>query len=193
MPIRNRKGGSKYKKGARGAPAEEKLILRKDSDGELYAKVTKACGNGRFMVRLVHYRDQDPVLADVDVMGILPGRMRRRKWKHFVTVNDFVLIAQREFQSDNSKVDILHKYDPCSVRKLTKMGAVPDEDNVDIALEDDAGASYIIDNAGKSGSGDSGGGMKIAGAMGGESAPPPAHNGPVAEDCWEEEFDFDEI
>ena len=134
MSIRNRKGGSKYKRGKRGAPTEEKLILRKESDGELYAKVTLACGGGRFMVRLVDYSNQDPILASEDVMGILPGRMRRRKWKHFVTVNDYVLIAQREFQSDNSKVDILHKYDQCSTRKLIKMGVVPDDDNMDIAM-----------------------------------------------------------
>ena len=131
MPGNRKKGGGNKRNRKKGIQTEEKLILRNESDGELYARITKACGSGRFMIRLVQYTDNDvPVLVPTEVMGILPGRMRVRKWRHFVTVGDYVLIQQRSFQTEQDKVDILHKYDSSSAKKLIKMSAIPDEDEI---------------------------------------------------------------
>jgi hypothetical protein len=71
-------------------------------------------------------------------MGILPGRLKRQKWKNFVAENDYVLIAKREFQSDdNQKVDIIMKYTPEATRKLSNMNEIPsvgDENHEDTAF-----------------------------------------------------------
>ena len=171
-----RKKGGKHVRRKTGALTEEKLILRDESGGEVYARVSAACGSGRFMVKLVQYDETNtPILAPSEVLGILPGRMRRRKWKHFVAVNDYVLIQQRSFQTEQNKVDILHKYDAGSAKKLAKMRAVPDDYGEEILFGDDDG--------GRGGAG----GSAAASVADGEPAvgAPPA----VTKDSWEEEFD----
>lgn len=141
MP-KNKKGGARFKKGVNnsGVQIEEKIVTRSITDNEYYAKVDKPLGSGRFMLRLVlKASDHDrPILSSMSYMGILPGRLKRQKWKNFVAENDYVLIAKREFQSDdNQKVDIIMKYTPEATRKLSNMNEIPsvgDENHEDTAF-----------------------------------------------------------
>lgn len=90
---------------------EQKHLVFKE-DIEEYAKVTSLLGDNRIML----------VLPDeTQVMGIIPGRFRKRVW---ITVDDILLVDRREFQSD--KVDILHKYSHEDVNKLNKIGELPE-------------------------------------------------------------------
>ena len=130
--VKNSKGGSRFKKGAKHSGVqqmEEKLVFRNAEDDQHYAKVTQSLGSGRFVLQVVVNRsDGQPPLLDtrVNYLGILPGRMKKQKWKHFVAPNDFVLISKREFQAaDNNKVDIVMKYSTEAVRKLSKMSEIP--------------------------------------------------------------------
>lgn len=180
-----RKKGGKHVRRKTGALTEEKLILRDEGGGEVYARVSAACGSGRFMVKLVQYDETNaPILAPSEVLGILPGRMRRRKWKHFVTVNDYVLVQQRSFQTEQNKVDILHKYDAGSAKKLAKMRAVPDDYGEEILFGEDDGSR--VDGVG--GSADGVGSAGAASVADGQPA-----GAPMTKDSWEEGFDFDEI
>lgn len=170
-----KKGGGKRKN--KGVQSEEKLIIRDEGQNELYARVTASCGHGRFMVRLVQYAEDDaPVLCATPIMAILPGRMKRRRWKHFVAPNDYVLIQQREFQTEQNKVDILHKYDNSAEKKLIKMRHIPDDDRV--TMEED----MTFDVQGDAADGD-GGGL----GFGPGAATAPA--APVSTEAWEETFD----
>ena len=108
-----------------GEPIERKLVLR-DDDSHVYAKVIKAYGSGRFEVSLVRYIEEKPILSDTSVMAILPGRMKKQKWKHFVSASDFVLVSIRSFEE--GKVDILHKYDQSHVQQLKGLNEIPDTD-----------------------------------------------------------------
>tara|TARA_Y200000002_G_C22633725_1_gene643690 strand:- start:919 stop:1404 length:486 start_codon:yes stop_codon:yes gene_type:complete len=135
MP-KNKKGGSKFKKSKKPVQFEEKLILAQDN--EHYAKITKVYGSGRFGLNLISKSNNDDnvqIVTTKEYMGILPGRMRRQKWKNFISVNDIVLIALRDFQTDDTKVDILHKYKEESTKKLEQMRLIPDINNYQ--LDDD--------------------------------------------------------
>lgn len=112
---------------------EEKVVFRDAEDDQHYAKVTQSLGSGRFVLHMVVNRtDGQPPLLDttVNYMGILPGRMKKQKWKNFVAPNDYVLISKREFQAeDNKKVDIVMKYSTEAVRKLSKINEIPKGDD----------------------------------------------------------------
>lgn len=194
MPMR-KKGGNKGRRKT-GAPTEEKLILRDEEGGEVYARVSAVCGSGRFMLKLVQYDEaRTPILSPTDVMGILPGRMkfRRNKRKQFVSVNDYVLIQQRDFQTEQDKVDILHKYDSNSAKKLAKMRAVPDdvgeESQIYFGHEGDEDADGLGIGASTSGASTAGGG----GSAAAEATAASGASAGAAQGGWKEGFDFDEI
>ena len=77
-----------------------------------YAIVTRALGDCRFNVYCI--RDE------MERMGIVPGRMRRRVYVH---VGNLVLISRREFETD--KVDIVHKYSDSEGRQLQVYDEIP--------------------------------------------------------------------
>ena len=135
---------------------------------------------GRFVLQVVVNRtDGQPPLLDTTVsyLGILPGRMKKQKWKHFVAPNDFVLISKREFQAaDNNKVDIVMKYSTEAVRKLSKMNEIPKG-------EDDGEDSLFIGEDEQEGGGQSSSSKKKV-----VSTPPEEE-----EDKTEWKVDFDDI
>ena len=56
--------------------------------------------------------------------------MRKQKYRNFVRSNDLVLIAKREFQTNDEKVDIIHVYKDNALRKLIRMGHVPQIESI---------------------------------------------------------------
>ena len=80
MPGKKTSNKAKARKKT-GDPVERKLVLRDDDESQVYAKVVKAYGSGRFEVALVRYIEDKPTLNDTTVMAILPGRMKKQKWK----------------------------------------------------------------------------------------------------------------
>lgn len=131
---------------------EEKVVFRNSGDDQHYAKVIQSLGSGRFILHVVVNRaDGQPPLLDTssNYMGILPGRMKKQKWKNFVSPNDFVLISKRDFQADdNRKVDIVMKYSSEVARKLIKMNEIPkgeDEETDSMFIDEDV----VTDNSTK--------------------------------------------
>lgn len=99
--VKNTKGGKGAKKQKNSTSFEtdpNKTIVYKDDSGQqLYAQVEKVLGNSRYDVycedgvqRIAHMR----------------GKLRRNR----VQIGDIVLIALREFQTDDKKCDIIHKH-----------------------------------------------------------------------------------
>ena len=103
-----KKGG---KKKGKGSQTTEKRPITLKGDMEEYAKITKTLGNRRMTV----------VLPDTsEIMALIPGRFRKRCW---MSIGDVVLISRRNFQ--DTKVDIVHKYNSDEHRKLFKEGEIP--------------------------------------------------------------------
>lgn len=103
-----KKGG---KKNGKGSQITEKRPITLRGEMEEYAKIMKSLGDRRMTV----------VLPDSsEILALIPGRFRKRCW---INVGDIVLISRREFQ--DTKVDIVHKYNSDELRKLFKKGEIP--------------------------------------------------------------------
>ena len=89
----------------------KKRVLQIRKDMEEDGKIIKMLGDRRVTIMLP---------CTTQVIGIIPGRFRKRCW---MKVGDIVLVAIRDFQKD--KVDIIHKFDSNETRDLTKMLEIP--------------------------------------------------------------------
>ena len=103
-------------------PTVRTMVLKED--GEEYAVVTKVLGNCRYKVKLN--------MSEKEVVGRLPGRMRKHKKECWVELNSVVLVSLRDFQEEI--VDILHVYTDAEVRKLKKEKEYFEEDQKDAEI-----------------------------------------------------------
>ena len=117
MP-KNKIGGKKGRKGGNKNNGQQKQELIFMEDGQAYAQVTKIYGNGRFEVRCFDGKIR---------LGILRGKMRKRVW---VNQGDFVLVGLRDFQTNDDKCDIMHKYTIDHARALKAYGELPAESKI---------------------------------------------------------------
>lgn len=135
--VKNTKGGSRHKKAKNYTGQTEKIVMCDENADEHYAYVSRAYGNGQFGVHLVQSDIEGTLTLTVkEYRGRISGRMRKRKFRNFVRANDLVLIAKRDFQTNDEKVDIIHVYKHDVVKKLAKMGHVPMIDNLQDSTND---------------------------------------------------------
>jgi translation initiation factor 1A len=129
-----KKGGKKNKKKKTGGNNDgyERELIFKDAEGQEYGQILRLLGNCRMecncfdgVTRLVHIR----------------GKIRKKDW---IIVGDVVLLSLRDFE--DSKADVLMKYNTKEVRRLKNLGEIPedvkinegdieDEDKVDIGFD----------------------------------------------------------
>ena len=92
---RNRRRGSQER-------GRRELIYKED--GQQYAEVQKALGDGRFTVQCYD---------NISRIGKIRGKDHRRMW---IGVGDLILISLRDFEDE--KADIIHKYSTEEDRSL---------------------------------------------------------------------------
>jgi len=131
MPKNKGKGGKNRRRGKN--ESEEKRELQQKDAGQEYAQVTRMLGNGRLEA---HCFDGKKRLCHIR------GKMRKRVW---VNQGDIVLIGLRDFQ--DTKADVIKKYNAEEARRLKKLGQLPHEwqlDGGDEARpkEDDVGFDF---------------------------------------------------
>ena len=129
--AKKKKGKSKKKK---YVAAKRELVYK--NYAEEYGVITKKLGDRRMMVSLIS--------GGPDVMGIIPGRFRRRCW---FDIGDLILTSSREFQK--GKLDIIYKYRPEEKRLLIKYGEVPpafDITGPDNTEEEETGIVFELDD-----------------------------------------------
>ena len=107
MPAKQKKSGKN--KGGSSEPTKRALIYKQDM--EEYSQITKMLGARRVTVM---FPDKTEFIA------IIPGRFRKRCW---MKVGDIVIVSRREFQE--TKMDILHKYNDDEVKVLLKEYEIP--------------------------------------------------------------------
>ena len=111
----NAKGGKKYKKGGKKNHSNERQLIYKDpKESQEYAKITKVNGNRRFNVSC---------FDGIDRLGICAGNIKKRVW---INNGDIVLISKWDFQTDDSKCHIIHKYEEDEVKRLKAEDQFPD-------------------------------------------------------------------
>ena len=117
MPKNKGKGGKKFKKGKHENLSKREMVFK--DDGQAYAVVTKMLGNGR--VNLCYFtQDKNNDFKQNEALGIIRGSMRKKVW---ISTNDIVLVSIRDYEQ--SKVDILHKYDNDEANSLFKSNEIP--------------------------------------------------------------------
>jgi len=103
--------GIKKKKNKKYANEKSVLVLKQD-DSESYAKVVKMLGSGRLTCKLPDGRE---------ILGIIPGRMKKKK--QWIKLNDIILVSIRDYQED--KADILCVYNYSDVETLKSQNLIP--------------------------------------------------------------------
>lgn len=78
-----------------------------NSECEEYAYVKKLLGNCRLLVI---------TSSGLDVIGVIRGSLRKFNKRVIIEAGDIVVVSTRDFQ--NSKVDIVHKYNAEQVKSL---------------------------------------------------------------------------
>ncbi len=106
---------SNVSKGKYKSKITSEPVLVTKTDGQEYAFVLKPVGDGKFKVLCYD---------NVERLGVLRGSMKNGRKKVWVSEKDHVLVSFRDFTE--KKCDIIHKYSPEDVRKLKKLGHLPD-------------------------------------------------------------------
>ena len=103
--------GGKGRRKAKAVSAKSNELIFADTYSS-YAYVKENNGSGHFRVLCTD---------GLERMGVLRGSMRKRVW---VRKGDIVLVTLRDFE--DSKADIVHKYNGAEVSRLSNMGEVPE-------------------------------------------------------------------
>lgn len=111
MPKNKGKGGKNRRRGKNENEDEKRELVFKE-DGQEYAQVLKMLGNGRLeafcfdgVKRLCHIR----------------GKLRKKVW---INQGDIILVGLRDYQ--DTKADVILKYNPDEARNLKSYGELPE-------------------------------------------------------------------
>ncbi|GFV42574.1 eukaryotic translation initiation factor 1A, X-chromosomal [Trichonephila clavipes] len=126
MPKNKGKGGKNRRRGKNENETEKRELVFRE-DGQVYAQVIKMLGDGRLdamcfdgVKRLCHIR----------------GKLRKKVW---INQGDIILLGLRDFQ--DSKADVILKYNPDEARNLKAYGELPEHakinDTVTFGEEED--------------------------------------------------------
>ena len=98
----------------RGSQEKVRRELIYKEDGQEYAEVQKALGDGRFTMQCYD---------NISRIGKIRGKHHRRMW---IGVGDLILISLRDFE--DGKADVLHKYSTEEARSLQVATSVESTD-----------------------------------------------------------------
>jgi len=111
MPKGKGKGGKNRRRGQN--QSQQKRDLQLKEDGQEYAVVRKMLGNGRLTAFCFDGKERQCHIR---------GKMRKKVW---ISKDDYILLGLRDFQ--DSKADVILKYNPDEVRELKARKEIPQE------------------------------------------------------------------
>ena len=132
---KNFKGGKKHKRGKNTSEMKPKSIFK--DDGQVYARVLKILGNGRFTLqcfnKTLNETDNSYHINSTERLGIIRGKMRNRVW---INNNDIVIASLREYES--GKVDIIHKYNAEEHHLIkSEISTINETSNINFSIEEE--------------------------------------------------------
>ncbi|KAJ2559313.1 Translation initiation factor 1A [Coemansia sp. RSA 1933] len=128
------KGGKNRRRGKNDKDESSKRELIFKEEGQEYAQVVKMLGNGRL---------EASCFDGVSRLAQIRGSMRKKIW---INQGDIILVSLREYQ--DSKGDVIQKYNPEEARLLKQYGELPENfnleegDNLDNEGENDDGIEF---------------------------------------------------
>jgi len=131
---KNFKGGKKHKRGKNTSEMKPKSIFK--DDGQVYARVLKILGNGRFTLqcfnKTLNETDNSYHINSTERLGIIRGKMRNRVW---INNNDIVIASLREYEA--GKVDIIHKYNAEEHHLIkSEISTINETSNINFSIEE---------------------------------------------------------
>ena len=108
----NNKGCKKYKRNKNVIQENKNTRFKDENESQEYALITKALGNCRFEVMCFDGKSR---------LATMCGKMRKRV---FVNQGELVLVSLRDWQ--DSKCDIIDKYNQNDIQKLKQLKYIPD-------------------------------------------------------------------
>ena len=134
----NNKGGKKYKRNKNTVLENRNTRFKDEDESQEYAQITSALGNCRFDVLCFDGKSR---------LATMCGKMRKRV---FVNQGEIVLVSLRDWQ--DSKCDIIEKYNQNDIQKFRQKKLIPDfikfEDtkiNDDLNEDNDLGFVFSTD------------------------------------------------
>ncbi|KAJ2091805.1 Translation initiation factor 1A [Coemansia sp. RSA 986] len=117
IPINNIIGGKNRRRGKNDKDESSKRELIFKEEGQEYAQVVKMLGNGRL---------EASCFDGVNRLAQIRGSMRKKIW---INQGDIILVSLREYQ--DSKGDVIQKYNPEEARLLKQYGELPENFNLE--------------------------------------------------------------
>ncbi|KAJ1667889.1 Translation initiation factor 1A [Coemansia sp. RSA 1646] len=111
------KGGKNRRRGKNDKDESSKRELIFKEEGQEYAQVVKMLGNGRL---------EASCFDGVNRLAQIRGSMRKKIW---INQGDIILVSLREYQ--DSKGDVIQKYNPEEARLLKQYGELPENFNLE--------------------------------------------------------------
>lgn len=132
MPKNKGKGGKNRRRGKNENDAEKRELIFKE-DGQEYAQVLKMLGNGRL---------EALCFDGVKRLCQIRGKLRKKVW---INQGDIVLVGLREYQ--DSRADVILKYNPDEARNLKSYGELPEHAKINdtVTFGDDEDDDNIIE------------------------------------------------
>ncbi|KAJ2571802.1 Translation initiation factor 1A [Coemansia sp. RSA 1813] len=110
-------GGKNRRRGKNDKDESSKRELIFKEEGQEYAQVVKMLGNGRL---------EASCFDGVNRLAQIRGSMRKKIW---INQGDIILVSLREYQ--DSKGDVIQKYNPEEARLLKQYGELPENFNLE--------------------------------------------------------------
>lgn len=130
----NKKGGKKFKKNKKQV-FENKMIYKDSKENEIYGRVTRKLGNGRFTINCFDGKER---------LGVVAGSLRKKLW---INNDDIVIVSLWEFTTNSDKCSIVHKYELDQVKKLIQENEIPEMNDLEMFnVEDNDYIPFDISN-----------------------------------------------
>jgi len=111
MPKNKGKGGKNRRRGKNENESEKRELVFKE-EGQEYALVLKMLGNGRLNAQCLDGQER---------LCHIRGKLRKKVW---INQGDLILLGLRDYQ--NTKADVILKYNPDEARFLKDYGELPE-------------------------------------------------------------------
>ena len=128
MVIKKKGAKSKKKSNVNKNDVERPLLLKEE--GQEYCQVLKILGNCRLTGNCID---------GIERLCHIRGSMKKKVW---ISVDDIVLVALREFE--DAKCDVIHRYTAKEAKSLKSFGEIPDSFVIKEGVEEAAANDDIV-------------------------------------------------
>lgn len=126
MPKNKGKGGKSFRSGKKHTESDKRELVKREGEDLDYGIIVSVLGGAKVQVKILRTNELK--------MGFIRGPIYKREW---IVTDDIVLISLRDFEQ--SKCDIVWKYNEDEIRQLQKLNEIP----MELGSKEDSPFDYI--------------------------------------------------